>query len=75
MNYISDEDGNPTDLHRVRVLCGNIAEFEIQNADGIRCSMGFRCTECLAVIGSVGMPAQCKELYAMDAVVRKLRGK
>jgi hypothetical protein len=74
MNYISDKDGNPTDTQRIKTLCGSIAELEIQNDNGVRCRMGFRCTECFAVIGSVGMPTFCKELYAMDAVIRKLKG-
>ena len=38
-------------------------------------SGGFRCDECGAVVGSMGMPGECKELYDMEKVIDKLKGK
>lgn len=51
------------------LLCGNIAEFDY--ASGI----SYRCTTCMAVVGSVAMPRECKALYDMEKVVDRLKGK
>ena len=52
----------------IQLLCGHLAYFD----DGSGCA--HRCGNCDAVVGSVGMPRQCKELYDMERVVEKLRG-
>lgn len=60
---------DPISFEPVELLCGNIAEFD--QASGI----SYRCTTCLAVVGSIGMPRECKALYDMEEVVKKLKGK
>lgn len=66
--YISDSSGHPDVPNRITTLCGSIAEFD--ESSGI----SYRCTECMAVIGSVGMPRECKEIYEMQEVIDKLKG-
>lgn len=34
--------------------CGSVAEFDVPS------EMGYRCTSCFAMVGSVGQPTQCK---------------
>lgn len=53
----------------VVLLCGNTAHFD----HGSGCS--YRCDACFATVGSIGMPRPCKELYEMQDVVDKLKGK
>lgn len=60
------EMGEEPDIH---LLCGNTASFDY--ASGI----SYRCTTCMAVVGSIGMPSECKALYDMEKVVAKLKGK
>lgn len=36
--------------------CGSQASFELE-------SLSYRCESCFAVLGSLGMPEYCKELY------------
>lgn len=48
--------------------CGNIAYFDY----GSGCA--HRCEHCMAVLGSVGMPRECKQLQDMEKVVAKLKG-
>ena len=50
------------------LLCGSSAYFD--EGSGI----GYRCEECMAMVGSIGMPKRCKELYDMEEVVEKLKG-
>jgi hypothetical protein len=68
--YISDRTGNeiipPT---HIKLLCGNTASFD--ELSGI----SYRCNTCNAVVFSVGMPRHCKELYLMEEVVNRLKGK
>ena len=52
----------------VTLLCGSIARFDEGN------SISYRCETCMAVVGSVGMPRECKELYSMKDVIEKLKG-
>ena len=47
-------DGEKIPLY-VTAACGAVAEFD----DGA--GYGYRCTECGAVLGSVGMPRRCKD--------------
>ena len=62
-------DIGESDYMRPQVLlCGNIAHFD----HGSGCA--HRCEHCMAVVGSVGMPRECKTLYDMEAVVVKLKG-
>ena len=53
----------------IDLLCGNTASLDFQS--GIR----YRCNTCFAVVVSIGMPRECKELYDMEDVVKKLKGK
>lgn len=71
MNYQSDRylvDGQWMHLPPIKTACGNTASFD----DGS--GYGFRCDACGAVIGSIGMPRHCKDLYDMEEVVLKLKG-
>jgi hypothetical protein len=62
-------DGQMMHLPPMEILCGTTASFD----EGSGCS--YRCDSCGAVIGSVGMPRRCKDLYDMEEVVNKLKGK
>lgn len=50
------------------LLCGSTAYFDEGSG------MSYRCETCMAVVGSVGMPRGCKQLYDMEEVVEKLKG-
>jgi len=56
-------------LEDIELLCGSTASFD--HSSGI----SYRCNTCFAVVGSIGMPRECKELYDMQDVVDKLKGK
>jgi hypothetical protein len=56
-------------LPSVKLLCGASASFD----DGS--GYGYRCDWCGAVVHSVSMPRQCKDLYDMEEVINKLKGK
>ncbi len=49
--------------------CGSLAEFDHSSG------CAHRCTECLAVVGSVGMPSECKEKMDMYESWQRLGGK
>jgi hypothetical protein len=53
----------------IKTLCGHIAEFDFSSM------CGYRCTNCMAIIGSMGMPLQCEQLYEQEEIVRRLKGK
>jgi len=53
----------------IEVLCGSTAYFDEDSG------ISYRCETCFAVIGSIGMPRECAELYRMEEVVQKLKGK
>jgi hypothetical protein len=71
--YISYENGDPVPYPEITepviLLCGSMASFD--HSSGI----SYRCNTCFAVVHSIGMPKQCKELYDMEEVVNKLKGK
>jgi hypothetical protein len=68
--YDDDEDDYLEDDHnQITLLCGNTASFD--TGSGI----SYRCNYCNATVGSIGMPRACKELYDMEKVVDKLKGK
>lgn len=46
-------DGTPVDRFLPRMPCGGIPEFDVASG------YAYRCTECLAVIGSMGQPKRC----------------
>lgn len=48
--------------------CGATAYFDIGSG------IGYRCEECEAIIGSIGMPRECRTLLDMDTVAEKLKG-
>ena len=50
--------------------CGGVARFD----DGA--GYGYRCEDCMAVVGSIGMPRSCKnEMHKYDIVLAKLGSK
>lgn len=53
----------------IQLPCGQIAEFDYSSG------ISYRCTTCMAVYGSIGMPRSCRELMEQEAVVSKLSGK
>ena len=64
MIYDNDEDFFLYDgmkAHRfVETPCGAQAEFDYESG------MGYRCTECNAMIGSIGMPSHCYEIMKTE---------
>lgn len=67
---VLDFDGRMIDVApTVLAICGNVAEFD----DGA--GHGYRCTRCGAVLGSVGMPGECSDLYKKQKVWKALGGK
>jgi ferredoxin len=57
----------PIDPADMETLCGQMAYFDKS------CGTGFRCYTCNAMIGSIGMPKECKELYDMEDVILRLK--
>lgn len=55
-------------LPRIRIPCGAIASFD--QASGI----SYRCEDCMAVVGSVGMPRDCKEKELEYELLKQLGG-
>lgn len=49
--------------------CGSIAYFDTGSG------FSYRCDTCNATVGSIGMPRECKKLFEMEDVVKKLKGK
>lgn len=52
----------------IELLCGSIASFDFDSG------ISYRCNTCFAVVGSVGMPRNCKDLYDMEKSIAKLKG-
>lgn len=52
----------------ITLECGATAHFD--NGSGY----GYRCEDCMAVVGSIAQPRRCVELENMVAVVQKLKG-
>jgi len=70
VNYISDEFGEEVDPpEQLILLCGSTASFDFGSG------ISYICDTCLCTVGSVSMPAECKELYDMEKVLNKLKGK
>lgn len=46
--------------------CGNIAVFDIESG------ISYRCTACFAVVGSIGMPVDCRTVYEQAEMWRRL---
>ncbi len=63
-----DESGSYMNHKPIELLCGSTAVFDVDSM------MGYRCTECFAMVGSMGMPPSCKDLYDQADVIDKLRG-
>jgi len=64
-----DNEYNFDELKPIVLLCGASAYFD--HSSGI----GYRCETCGCMVLSMGMPAECKQLYDMERVVDKLKGK
>ena len=69
MNRLRYEDTYGIGYNDVDLLCGATASFD--HSSGI----SYRCNDCGAVVGSIGMPRECKELYDMEKVVNRLKGR
>ncbi len=61
-------DYGPGVQHDIELLCGSSASFDYGSG------ISYRCNECGATLGSVGMPKQCKELYDMVRTIETLQG-
>jgi hypothetical protein len=46
----------------INLLCGNTARFDYESG------ISYRCETCFAVVGSIGMPRVCQELYEKEKV-------
>jgi len=55
-------------LECIETECGQIAVWDVDS------EMGFRCTCCFAMMGSIGMPTDCKKLYSIAQLADKLKG-
>lgn len=53
MKKTFDEYPHPMDL--MSLPCGGIAEIDVESG------ISYRCTHCLTIVGSVGMPKHCKD--------------
>ena len=56
-------------LPRIRIPCGATAYFD--EASGI----AYRCEYCMAVVGSMGQPQECKEAAQEYELMKALGGK
>jgi len=56
-------------MNEIKLPCGATALFDYESG------ISYRCTSCFAIVGSVGMPQECKTLLDMEEVIRKLKGK
>ncbi len=54
-------------VQKYRLPCGGIAEF-----DG---DYSYRCWSCMAVVGSIGQPRECKEKALEYDLMKKLGGR
>lgn len=48
--------------------CGSEAEFDYPSG------ISYRCTTCLAVVGSVAVPRECAILFEMQDMIDKIKG-
>lgn len=53
----------------ITLPCGATASFDYGSG------ISYRCNHCFATAGSIGMPQRCKDAYAMEDIVTKLKGK
>jgi hypothetical protein len=59
---------NETIPETIKLECGATAHFD--HGSGY----GYRCEECMAVVGSIAQPKRCVDLDKMVIVVEKLKG-
>jgi hypothetical protein len=48
-------------LKPIRLPCGGVAQFDEVAGPATEAGYGYRCEDCMAVIGSVGQSQRCKE--------------
>ena len=65
MNIITSESVTPISL-----LCGNRAWLDPESS-----IYGYRCDACSAIVGSIGMPGVCRELYEKEKMWETLSKK
>jgi len=51
-------DGQTTPMYGEIMPCGGVPTFDHESS-----CYSYRCDQCFAVVGSVGMPGHCKELW------------
>ena len=56
-------------LPRIRIPCGATAYFDEDSG------ISYRCEHCMAVVGSMGQPRECKEKALEYELMEKLGGK
>ena len=54
---------------RIYLPCGSVAEFDVPS------EMGYRCTSCFAMVGSIGQPQHCVEAAEKWKNLERLGGK
>ena len=57
------------DTNILKLPCGSTAHFDIDSG------IGFRCQNCMQVVGSVGQPRICKDISHQYDVLERLGGK
>lgn len=65
-NY-SLKDYIPEELS-IALPCGAKASFDFESG------ISYRCNDCSATVGSIGVPARCKVYFDMEDTVNKLKG-
>lgn len=58
----------PESEFNIPLPCGAIGTFDFASG------MGYRCTDCFAMWGSIGMPQHCRDIKEMAEIVEKLKG-
>lgn len=54
--------------YRIKTACGSTAVFDYGSG------IGYRCEQCMAILGSMGQPAECKEIENKYIAWEKLGG-
>jgi len=55
-------------FHRIKIPCGAIASYDEGSG------YGYRCEDCMAVVGSIGQPRECKDKALEYKLIEKLGG-
>ena len=58
-----------TPMPRIKLPCGGVASFDHDSG------ISYRCEYCMAVVGSMGQPRECKEKELEYELMKQLGGK